>query len=89
MLLLPPSDAADTRPVYHISVDMNVIVPTSIITTIRRGGSNSGELVGQFELGMTIRLATVFTRGKEHTINRIMQRTGVSLVYIFIYIFRH
>ena len=33
MLLLPPSQAADSRPLYHISVAMNVFVPTSFITS--------------------------------------------------------
>ncbi|KAF9453603.1 hypothetical protein P691DRAFT_658346 [Macrolepiota fuliginosa MF-IS2] len=49
MILLPPADAPDTRPVYHITVSMNCFVPNCYITTIRRGGTEQGEYVGDFE----------------------------------------
>jgi hypothetical protein len=49
MLLLPPPDAPDTRPLYHISASLNVFNPSTGVTTIRRGGRADGELVGEFE----------------------------------------
>ncbi|KAA1471961.1 hypothetical protein DENSPDRAFT_838072 [Dentipellis sp. KUC8613] len=51
MLLLPSSsnDATDTRPLYHISVHMNCLMPSSYITIVRRGASESGQYVGEFE----------------------------------------
>lgn len=49
MILLPPPHAADSRPVYHISVNLNVFNPFSFITSVRRGGSPDGDYVGDFE----------------------------------------
>ncbi|KIP03610.1 hypothetical protein PHLGIDRAFT_121451 [Phlebiopsis gigantea 11061_1 CR5-6] len=49
MLLLPPPDQPDSRPIYHISVEMNCLTQASIITTLRRGSSEHGIYVGEFE----------------------------------------
>ena len=49
LLLFPPVDAEDSRPLYHISVEMNCFKPGSWITVIRRGGSDKGAYVGEFE----------------------------------------
>jgi hypothetical protein len=49
MLLVPPPDVQDTRPLYHISVALNCFIPSSFVTTIRRGASEYGEYVGEFE----------------------------------------
>jgi hypothetical protein len=49
MVLVPPSDAPDTRPVSHISHQLNPFMPLSTITTIRRGGLATGEIVGDFQ----------------------------------------
>ncbi|KAL0959287.1 hypothetical protein HGRIS_014553 [Hohenbuehelia grisea] len=49
MILVPPADEPDSRPKYHISVSMNCFVPSSFITTIRRGGTEEGEFVSDFE----------------------------------------
>jgi hypothetical protein len=49
MLLLPPRDAPDTRPLYHISASLNLFNPNSGVTTIRRGGRADGEFVSDFE----------------------------------------
>ena len=49
MLLLPPADAEDTRPLFHISVIMNCFSPGSYITVIRQGCSEQGAYVGEFE----------------------------------------
>ncbi|KAI4528300.1 hypothetical protein K523DRAFT_367866 [Schizophyllum commune Tattone D] len=69
MLLLPPSQAADSRPLYHISVAMNVFVPTSFITTVRRGGTEEGPIVGDFEMGISNKASTVFIRNRECTVH--------------------
>jgi len=49
MLLLPPPESQDTRPLYHISVAMNCFIPSSHVTTIRRGASEYGDYVAEFE----------------------------------------
>lgn len=49
MLLLPPETSNDSRPLYHISVEINCFRPASHITVIRRGASESGAYVGEFE----------------------------------------
>lgn len=49
--LLPPPEAADSRPLYHLSVHMNVFRPQSFITVVRRGASEDGPYVGEFEHG--------------------------------------
>lgn len=49
MLLLPPSDATDTRPLYHVSVAHNCFMPLSYITTVRKGGTENWEFVGDSE----------------------------------------
>ena len=49
MLVIPPSESQDNRPVYHITVEMNCLRPTSYITVIRRGASDRGHYVGEFE----------------------------------------
>ncbi|EKM53714.1 uncharacterized protein PHACADRAFT_260199 [Phanerochaete carnosa HHB-10118-sp] len=59
MLLLPPSTSSDGRPLYHISVEVNCFRPGSHITVIRRGGSESGAYVGEYEIGLPARLNRV------------------------------
>ena len=49
MLVLPPPEALDSRPIYHITVEMNCLRPASYITVVRRGGSERGSYVGEFE----------------------------------------
>ncbi|KAJ3511234.1 hypothetical protein NLJ89_g4213 [Agrocybe chaxingu] len=46
MLLVPPSDAADQQPLYHIAVGFDPFNPGSIITSVRKGGTENGEYVG-------------------------------------------
>ncbi|KII93161.1 hypothetical protein PLICRDRAFT_170944 [Plicaturopsis crispa FD-325 SS-3] len=65
MILVPPATVADTRPKYHISVSMNCFIPSSYITTIRRGGTENGEEVGDFETGKSANVGTVCIRGSE------------------------
>lgn len=49
MLLLPPPQAPDSRPLFHISVETNCFRPASFLTVVRRGGSAQGPFVGEFE----------------------------------------
>jgi hypothetical protein len=49
MLLVPPRSSPDSRPLYHISVSINPFIPTSSTTTVRRGASENGEHVADFE----------------------------------------
>ncbi|KAF7359418.1 hypothetical protein MSAN_01284400 [Mycena sanguinolenta] len=59
LLLLPPSNLPDTRPLYYISVAMNCMNPFSFITTVHKGASNSGPYVGEFEMGISTIPGTV------------------------------
>ncbi|GJE98172.1 hypothetical protein PsYK624_143940 [Phanerochaete sordida] len=51
MQLLPPPEAADSRSLYHVSVRMNVFKPGSHISVVRRGATEFGPFVGEFEHG--------------------------------------
>ncbi|KAJ7349324.1 hypothetical protein DFH08DRAFT_141907 [Mycena albidolilacea] len=59
LLLLPPPGAQNTRPQYHISVALNCMNPFSFITTVRRGASDTGPYVGEFEMGISTIPGTV------------------------------
>lgn len=49
MLLIPEANSPDSRPLYHISVFLNCFNPTSATTVVRRGATEDGKIVGQFE----------------------------------------
>jgi hypothetical protein len=76
MLLIPPADAADTRPVLHVSVALNCFNPFSYITTVRRGGTEHGELVGEFEMGISAASGTVTFGNKTKKITTVLQKNG-------------
>ncbi|KAK0465590.1 uncharacterized protein EV420DRAFT_968344 [Desarmillaria tabescens] len=76
MILIPPYDAPDTRPKYHISVRLNCFIPSSYITTIRRGATQEGAIVGDFEMGISDKTATLFIRGKEFPIGDVLGKSG-------------
>ncbi|KAJ6547166.1 hypothetical protein B0H19DRAFT_1164287 [Mycena capillaripes] len=59
ILLLPPSELPDTRPLYYVSVALNCMNPFSFITTIHKGASDSGPHVGEFEMGISTIPGTV------------------------------
>lgn len=59
MLMFPPPDSPDPAPLYHISVEVNCFRPASHITVIRRGGTENGAYVGEFEIGLPARLNRV------------------------------
>ncbi|TCD60693.1 hypothetical protein EIP91_009660 [Steccherinum ochraceum] len=65
MVLVPPSTAInrDTRPLYHISWREDYWLAGNNITTIRRGGSENGQFVAEFNLkgdqkGASVRMGT-------------------------------
>ncbi|PBK80499.1 hypothetical protein ARMGADRAFT_1171883 [Armillaria gallica] len=64
MVLVPP----DLRPRYHISTGSNCFIPSSYITTIRRGGTEHDELVADFEMGASKLPESVYIRGGEYHI---------------------
>lgn len=51
-LVLPPSEAADSRPLYYISAALDVFIPTAGMTTVCRGGHPDGDYVGDFECAL-------------------------------------
>ncbi|KAF8235569.1 hypothetical protein L208DRAFT_738500 [Tricholoma matsutake] len=76
MLLIPPSHAPDTRPLYHISVNLNCFNPLSAITCIRRGATEYGEYVGDFELGISSQPATICFRDREFLMSSLITKLG-------------
>ncbi|TFK36980.1 hypothetical protein BDQ12DRAFT_736708 [Crucibulum laeve] len=70
MIVTPPAYVNSLQKPYFISVNMNCFTPTSYITTIRRG-SWDGELVGDFEMGLTTsrKPATICLRGNEQPLS--------------------
>ncbi|KAK0220144.1 hypothetical protein IW262DRAFT_1297260 [Armillaria fumosa] len=78
----------NSRPRYRISVSTNCFTPSSYITTIRKGSSESGELVGESEhsswstrirMGLTSKLKppTVCVRGQEALLHDILDDLGI------------
>ena len=48
MLLVPSADAAATRPLCHVSWREDFWSPGDLVTLVREGGSQEGQLVGEF-----------------------------------------
>ncbi|PCH35135.1 hypothetical protein WOLCODRAFT_145675 [Wolfiporia cocos MD-104 SS10] len=68
MLLLPPRAIDPGRgAIYFISVKLNLnpFTPLSYVTSVHRGSDAQGELVGEFELGVTHSRAIITI--SEHT----------------------
>lgn len=51
MLMMPPLSVADRAPIANIAVALNLnpFAPLSYITTVRRGGTAEGAMIGEFE----------------------------------------
>ena len=47
MVVVPPTDVTDTRPLYHIRVVHDLFDPSFFVTSIRKG-SDDGHFVGDF-----------------------------------------
>ncbi|KAL0959275.1 hypothetical protein HGRIS_014546 [Hohenbuehelia grisea] len=88
MILVPPEVEPDSRPKYHISVSMDCFIPSLYITTIRRGGTEDGEVVGDFQIGEADQPETVFIRGKDWRIKEAFTRYGPSKAPRWIWGFR-
>ncbi|OJA19555.1 putative protein 3 [Rhizopogon vesiculosus] len=52
MLLLPHPLSQNSRPLYHISVSSDCFRPHIYTTTIRRGGSDQGQVVAEIKFGL-------------------------------------
>lgn len=63
-----------TLPVYHISTHTNCFIPSSYITVIRRGDSEAGVFVGQFEMGISVKKSTITLDGKEKLTDAVLQK---------------
>jgi len=68
-------------PMYHISTYTNCFVPSSYITVIRRGDSESGALVGQFEMGASVKRSTITLDGKEKLTDAVIHKTKSGKKY--------
>ncbi|KAF8972032.1 hypothetical protein BDZ97DRAFT_1782810 [Flammula alnicola] len=56
MLLMPPRDAPNQRPLYRITVelDLNPLLPVSYVTKVVRCGGDDSNLVGEFAINNDI-----------------------------------
>ncbi|TFK75648.1 hypothetical protein BDN72DRAFT_831972 [Pluteus cervinus] len=75
-ILLPPSDAADSRPVYHVRTFQSVFSPLARTTVIRRGGGDEGELVGEFEFGMSSNKPYISIHGEFIELTYALYKSG-------------
>lgn len=78
MILVPPpsAPAAESHPLYHISVTQNLFNPFSYVTTIHRGGTENGEFVAEFEHGIAQAPATIYMKGVERTLWSVLTKNG-------------
>ncbi|KAF8972688.1 hypothetical protein BDZ97DRAFT_850887 [Flammula alnicola] len=80
MLLIPPPDSPDTRPVYHISVGQDPFLPNCFITSVVQGGREDGLHVGRFKTvigveAMKRNIETVCMRECEHPLSTMFTNT--------------
>ncbi|TCD69542.1 hypothetical protein EIP91_007166 [Steccherinum ochraceum] len=59
-------------PLYHISTHLNCFIPSSYITVIRRGDSEAGQYVGQFEMGISVKRSSIIMDGKEKLTDAVL-----------------
>ncbi|TFY70287.1 hypothetical protein EVG20_g2723 [Dentipellis fragilis] len=71
MLLLPPATAADSRPLYHISVHQNCFIPTSFATVLRRGASEQGQM------GISDESSTVTMDDTQRLLSKVLTQVTV------------
>ncbi|KAG9226842.1 hypothetical protein CCMSSC00406_0003485 [Pleurotus cornucopiae] len=76
MILVPPPESHDTRPQYHITVDADCLNPLVHVTTVRRGANEYGDLVAEFEMGISNSPATLSIRGKHYKLSEVLLKTG-------------
>ncbi|KAF8958193.1 hypothetical protein BDZ97DRAFT_1782989 [Flammula alnicola] len=61
MLLMPPRDAPNQRPLYRITVelDLNPLLPVSYVTKVVRCGGDDSNLVGEFAFALNNKRAVI------------------------------
>ncbi|KXN91273.1 hypothetical protein AN958_01408 [Leucoagaricus sp. SymC.cos] len=86
MLLSPTSEYPNMGPMYHIAVSMNCFVPYSYITTMTRGCTADGEVVGDFEQGelvdTSVRKPIVNFRGRGYPMDKLMSRSKMKWTWL-------
>ncbi|OCH85477.1 hypothetical protein OBBRIDRAFT_838924 [Obba rivulosa] len=70
--------ADDPEPHYHISVHLNCFIPSSYITVLRKGGSEEGEVLGSFEMGISQKKPTITINGVEKFMSTILVKSGTK-----------
>jgi len=78
MIVSPDSGSGRGQGLYCISVGVNVWMPSSTVTTIRRGSSEEGSLVAELELGISSVPATVTVNGVCKNLTQIYFRKSSS-----------
>lgn len=63
---------------YHVSVGVNVWMPSSAVTTVRRGGSETGPVVAILELGISSIPATITMGDVCKHLNQVYFRKSTS-----------
>ncbi|KAK0497337.1 hypothetical protein EDD18DRAFT_150514 [Armillaria luteobubalina] len=78
LILVPPPESPDSRPLYHISVNNDVFNTMSHTTIIRRGATEDGPYVGEFDSGISSKDATVYMGGIETPLSTRLYKRGRS-----------
>jgi len=68
----------ENRPCYHIEVTMNCFMPSSYLTIIRRG-SQQGEVIASFEMGMTTEKATLSFGAANYWLKDVFQNFRTAI----------
>ncbi|EPT02157.1 hypothetical protein FOMPIDRAFT_1035987 [Fomitopsis schrenkii] len=74
--LVPPRSVDPDRcALYFISVELNLnpFIPLSYVTSVHRGPDTSGELIGEFEMGITHSRSTVSLGNYSTRLKNILQ----------------
>ncbi|KAK7685466.1 hypothetical protein QCA50_011330 [Cerrena zonata] len=72
-------------PLYHISTHVNCFIPSSYITIVRRGDSESGRLVGQFEMGISVKKSTVLIDGREKVTDAVLMKSKFKSIHYWLW----
>ncbi|KJA27920.1 hypothetical protein HYPSUDRAFT_62318 [Hypholoma sublateritium FD-334 SS-4] len=74
MIVTQYSDESEAGAKFHISVGMNCFMPLNHVTTIRRGSSPTGELVAEFEMGISEDPAMIIVGSEEITVSSVLSK---------------
>ncbi|KAF9482614.1 hypothetical protein BDN70DRAFT_874791 [Pholiota conissans] len=83
VILVPPADLPDTRPLYHISISHDPFLPHCLITSVMRGGTTNGTYVGGFTTitgidDMKNQAETVCIRAAVHSFYTVFRETTIK-----------